>query len=99
MPDCISPPQARITVAPSGADVALTLTAPNPATCTLSPSQAKELARDLITHAGTSCDLVTMRGLTLHLWHDGLEAGRVTLSTGAALALLADLAKGIRGAA
>lgn len=99
MVECIAPPQARITVAPAGHHVALTVASLRPAICTLSPSQAKALARDLLDVAGASCDLVTMRGLTLHLWRDGLEAGRVTLSTGAALALLADLATGIRGAA
>jgi hypothetical protein len=98
MVDCITPPQTRVTVAPAGRDVALTVASLRPAICTLSPTQAKALAGDLLDVAGVSCDLVTMRGLTLHLWRDGQEAGRVTLSTGAALALLADLAKAIEGA-
>ena len=100
MVDCIAPPQARITIAPAGHHVAVTLSSLRPAICTLSPSQAKALARDLLDVAGASSgDLVTLRGMTLHLWRDGLEAGRVTLSTGAGLALLADLATAIRGAA
>ena len=99
MVDCITPPQARMTVAPAGHHVALTLSSLRPSICTLSPSQAKALARDLLDVAGAGCDLVTLRGMTLHLWRDGLEAGRVTLSTGAALTLLADLATAIRGRA
>lgn len=99
MVDCIAPPQARITVAPAGHHVALTVASLRPAICTLSPSQAKALARDLLDVTGAGCDLVTLRGMTLHLWLDGLEAGRVTLSTGAALTLLADLAQAIRGRA
>lgn len=99
MVDCIAPPQARITVAPAGRDVALTFASLPPATCTLSPSQAKALARDLLDVAGGGCDLVTIRpGPVLHLWRNGIEAGSMTLSTGAALTLLADLANAIRGA-
>jgi len=99
MVDCIAPPQARITVAPAGHHLALTIASVRPAICTLSPSQAQALARDLLDVAGGSPgDLVTLRGMTLHLWRDGLEAGRVTLSSTAALALLADLATAIRGA-
>ena len=112
MVDCIAPPQARITVAPAGHHVAVTLSTLRPAICTLSPSQATALARDLLVvaraeessersedclSAKTLCDLVTLRGMTLHLWRDGLEAGRVTLSARAALILLADLAQAIRG--
>ena len=41
--------------------------------------------------------LVTIRpGPVLHMWRDGLEAGRVPLSARAALTLLADLAQAIR---
>ena len=44
--------------------------------------------------------LVTVRpGPVLHVWRDGQEVAQVTLSTGAALTLLADLATAIRGAA
>ncbi|WP_296639288.1 hypothetical protein [Roseinatronobacter sp.] len=99
MVSCITPPQTRVTVAPAGHHVALTVASLRPAICTLSPSQAKALAGDLLDVAGVSCDLVTVRpGPVLHLWRDGQEAGRVTLSTGAALALLASLAKAIEGA-
>lgn len=99
MVDCIAPPQARITVAPAGHHVAVTVASLSPAIVTLTPSQAKALARDLLDVAGAGCDLVTLRGMTLHLWHDGQEAGRVTLSTGAALTLLEGLARAVRGRA
>ncbi|TQM93553.1 hypothetical protein [Roseinatronobacter monicus] len=43
--------------------------------------------------------LVTVRpGPVLHIWRDGIEVAQVTLSSTAALALLADLATAIRGA-
>ena len=42
--------------------------------------------------------LVTIRpGPVLHIWRDGQEVAHVTLSTGAALTLLADLAQAVRG--
>ena len=101
MPECVTPPQARITVAPAGQHVALmTVTGLRPVACTLSPAQAQSLARDLLDAAGTGCDLVTIRpGPVLHLWRDGQEAAQVTLSAGAALTLLADLAQAVRGRA
>ena len=39
--------------------------------------------------------LITLRGMTLHVWRDGQEVARVALSTGAALTLLADLARAV----
>ena len=57
MVDCLAPPQARITVAPAGHHVALTVASLRPVICTLSPSQAKALARDLLDVAGAGCDL------------------------------------------
>lgn len=99
MVDCIAPPQARITVAPDGRDVSLIVSEPRPVACQLSREAARALARDLLDVAGGSCDLVTIRpGPVLHLWRNGIEAGSMTLSTGAALTLLADLANAIRGA-
>jgi len=99
MPECISPPHARITVAPAGGLVGLTLAASRPATCTLSPLQATALAGELMAVAGGSPgDLVTIRpGPVLHFWRNGTEAGRVSLTLSAALALLAGLATAIRG--
>ena len=42
--------------------------------------------------------LVTIRpGPVLHVWRDGQEVARVALTTGAALALVADLVTAIRG--
>ena len=99
MVDCIAPPQARITVAPAGHHVAVTVASLHPAICTLTPSQAKALARDLLDVAGAGCDLVTLRGMTLHLWRDGQEAAQVALTIPAALTLLADLAQAARGRA
>jgi len=101
MVDVIAPPYARITVAPAGAGNALTLASVRPAICTLSPAQARALARDLLAVAGGSPgDLVTIRpGPVLHVWRDGIEAGRVSLTTPAALSLVADLVAAIRGAA
>lgn len=100
MVDVIAPPYARITVAPAGAGIALTIAASRPAICTLSPAQARALARDLLAVAGASCDLVTIRpGPVLHVWRDGIEAGRLSLTESAALSLVADLVAAIRGAA
>jgi len=96
MVDCITRPQARITVAPAGDDVALILTATVPAACTLSTSPTKELAGDLLSLAGMSCDLVTIRpGPVLHLWCDGIEIACLPLSPPAAMSLVADLAQAI----
>lgn len=100
MVDCVPPLQARITVAPAGHDVALILASFRPAICTLSPIPAKTLACELLDVTGASSgDLFTLRGLTFHLSRDGLEARRVTLSTGVALTLLADLAQRVRARA
>lgn len=44
--------------------------------------------------------LVTIRpGPVLHFWRNGQEVAQVALSTGAALALLADLAQAVRARA
>lgn len=39
--------------------------------------------------------LVTLRGMTLHIWRDGQEVAQVALSIPAALALVADLARAV----
>lgn len=96
MVDCVTRPQARITVAPAGHHIAVTVASLRPAICTLTPSQAKALARDLLDVAGAGCDLVTIRpGPILHLWRDGIEVAQMPLSTPAALTLLADLARAV----
>tara|TARA_R110002096_G_scaffold261572_1_gene455209 strand:- start:243 stop:416 length:174 start_codon:yes stop_codon:yes gene_type:complete len=40
-------------------------------------------------------DRITLHGLTLIVWRDGVEVARVPLSTSAALGLLADLASAL----